>query len=378
MRMLVSCFLLAGALAGVRVGLGGGSGGSGGPAGGDPADGPAGPAGDPVASAPAPAGAAAEAAGPIAEAARAFLASLDDGQRARATRSFEDGERYEWFFTPVARTGLPLKEMTTAQRAAALDLLRAATSSQGYLKATGVMHLEGILAVLEGRPDRRDPENYHFWIFGSPSADQPWGWRFEGHHVSLNYTSADGVTVATPSFIGANPARVRSGPYAGWRLLPNEEDLARALVRSLDPGQRERTVISTTAPRDIITGNDRRASLERMEGLPASAMTAEQRALLFRLLAEYVDNADRSIAGPRLARIQEVGIDRLHFAWAGDLEPGGPHYYRIHGPTVLIEYDNTQNDANHIHSVWRDLENDFGEDLLRRHYDRATTDHGHE
>jgi hypothetical protein len=267
--------------------------------------------------------------------------------------------------------------MTTGQRDAALRLLHAATSSQGYLKATGVMHLEGVLAVLEGSPDRRDPENYHFWVFGTPSPDGPWGWRFEGHHVSLNFTSADGVTVSTPSFIGANPARVPSGPFAGWRLLAGEEDLARALVRSLDDGQRDRAIISATAPRDIITGNDRRASLERTEGLPFAAMTGPQRELLLRLLAEYVDNADPAIARPRLARIQEVGLDRLHFAWAGGLEPGDPHYYRIHGPTILIEYDNTQNDANHIHSVWRDLENDFGDDLLRRHYDRAGPGHGH-
>jgi hypothetical protein len=347
MRILLSCFLLAGAAFGLRSGLGG----------------PGSPAGGPAT---------------IAGEALAFLATLDDEQRARATRPFEDGERFEWFFTPVARSGLPLKEMTAEQRAAALRLLQSATSSQGYLKATGVMHLEGILAVLEDRPDRRDPENYHVWIFGTPSPDGPWGWRFEGHHVSLNFTSAGGVTVSTPSFIGANPARVPSGPFAGWRLLANEEDLARALVRSLDAGQRERAIISETAPRDIITGNDRRASLERMEGLPVAAMTHPQRALLLRLLAEYVNNADPAIARPRLARIEEVGLDRLHFAWAGSLDVGGPHYYRVHGPTVLIEYDNTQNDANHIHSVWRDLEDDFGEDLLRRHYEAAGPRHGHD
>jgi len=347
MRILLSCFILAGAAFGLRIGAGG----SGAP--------PAGP-------------------GDVADAARAFLATLTDEQRARAIRPFDDGERFEWFFTPVTRNGLPLKEMTTEQRTAALGLLQSATSSAGYLKATGVMHLEGILAVLENRPERRDPENYHFWVFGTPSRDRPWGWRFEGHHVSLNFTSTDGVTVSTPSFIGANPARVPSGPFAGWRLLAHEEDLARALVQSLDADQRERAVISATAPRDIITGNDRRASLERVEGLPAAVMTDPQRALLLRLLAEYVDNADPVIAGPRLARIEEVGIDRLHFAWAGSLDVGGPHYYRIHGPTVLIEYDNTQNDANHIHSVWRDLENDFGEDLLRRHYEAAGPNHGHD
>ncbi|MGH7576335.1 MAG: DUF3500 domain-containing protein [Longimicrobiales bacterium] len=314
----------------------------------------------------------------IVAAGEAFLATLDNDQRTRAARLFDDSARFDWFFTPVARTGLPLEDMTLEQRRAALHLLQSATSSQGYLKATGVMHLEGILAVLENRPDRRDPENYHFWIFGTPSADQPWGWRFEGHHVSLNFTSADGITVSTPAFIGANPALVTSGPFAGWRLLANEEDKARALVLSLDPRQRARAIISETAPQDIITGNDRRARVERLEGLPAGEMTQAQRTLLMSLVSEYLDNMDPAIAAPRYARIEETGVDRLHFAWAGALEAGGPHYYRIHGPTVLIEYDNTQNDANHIHSVWRDLENDFGEDLLRRHYETAVPDHGHD
>lgn len=314
----------------------------------------------------------------IVDAAETFLATLDEERRARASRPFEDGERFEWFFTPVARTGLPLRAMTAEQRGAALALLQRVTTSQGYLKATGVMHLEGILAELEGRPERRDPEDYHFWIFGTPSHEEPWGWRFEGHHISLNFTAADGVTVSTPSFIGANPARVPSGPFTGWRLLANEEDLARALVHSLDATQRERAILSGTAPRDIVTGNDRRVSLEQMEGIPVEAMGPEQRALLLRLLAEYVENADPEIAGPRMARLEEVGIDRLHFAWAGGLEVGDPHYYRIHGPTLLIEYDNTQGNANHIHSVWRDLENDFGEDLLRRHYETAEASHGHD
>jgi hypothetical protein len=349
MRILLSCVILGAAALGLRTGSSGDAG----------APGRSEPAGQPVA------------------AAHAFLALLDAEQRARATRTFDDPERFEWFFTPVPRNGLPLGQMTTEQRAAALRLLQSVTSSQGYLKATGVLHLEGILAVLEDRPDRRDPENYHVWIFGTPSPDQPWGWRFEGHHISLNFTSHDGVTVSTPAFLGANPARVPSGPFAGWRLLANEEDLARALVRSLDAAQRERAIISATAPPDIITGNDRRASLERMEGLPVAAMTAHQRALFMRLLAEYVGNADPAIARPRMARIEEVGLDHLHFAWAGSLAVGGPHYYRIHGPTVLIEYDNIQNDANHVHSVWRDLENDFGEDILRRHYETAGPAHGH-
>ncbi|MEX2531906.1 MAG: DUF3500 domain-containing protein [Gemmatimonadota bacterium] len=314
----------------------------------------------------------------IVEAAQAFLATLDRDQRTRVFRPFEDDARFDWYFTPVERSGLPLMDMELEQRIRALDLLKTATSSRGYLKATGVMHLEGILAEIEGNPVRRNPENYHFWIFGNPSASEPWGWRFEGHHISMNFASAQGIMVANPSFIGANPAQVRTGPYAGWRLLAAEEDLARALIWSLEPAQRARAVISATAPGDIITANQRRALLESIEGIPFADLTPEQQAVFERLLAEYVENFDPQIAHPRFARIRELGMDRLHFAWAGSLEVGEPHYYRIHGPSVLIEYDNIQNDANHIHSVWRDLENDFGDDLLRFHYETADAAHGHD
>jgi Protein of unknown function (DUF3500) len=314
----------------------------------------------------------------IAAAAEAFLATLDDAGRVRVSRSLDDQERFAWYFTPVVRDGLPLKEMSPEQRAAALALLQSATSSQGYMKAAGVLRLEEILGHLEGRPERRDPEDYHFWIFGTPSADQPWGWRFEGHHVSFNFTSAAGLTVATPAFIGANPARVPSGPDTGWRLLANEEDLGRSLVHSLDDAQRSRAIISKTAPPDILTGNERRVRLERIEGLAVADMTLKQRELFMDVLGEYLGNVEPEIAKARYARIEETGIGELHFAWAGSMDEGRPHYYRIHGPTVLIEYDNTQDDANHIHSVWRDLENDFGEDLLRSHYATAAPGHGHD
>lgn len=311
-------------------------------------------------------------------AAEAFLATLDAEQRSRATRAFEDAERFNWNFVPMARTGLPLKDMTAEQRGAALDLLQSVTSSQGFLKATGVMRLEEVLGILENRPAMRDPENYFFWVFGAPSTTQPWGWRFEGHHVSMSFTSAGGLTVSTPTFMGSNPGRVPSGPHAGWRLLGAEEDLGRELMLSLTPAQRAVALISETAPNDILTGNSREASLARMEGLPVGEMTPAQRGIFMRLLAEYVGNVDPEIGMARYRRIEESGIERMHFAWMGTLEVGGPHYYRIHGPTILIEYDNVQNNANHVHAVWRDLENDFGVDLLRQHYETAGADHGHE
>ncbi len=321
--------------------------------------------------------AATRAADRVVAAAEAFIATLGAEEREAALRDFDHDDRYSWYFTPVERNGLPLRDMSFEQRSAALALLQAVTSGQGFQKATGVMRLEEILAGIENNPVRRDPENYHFWVFGTPSIREPWGWRFEGHHVSLNFTSAGGVVVSNPSFIGANPAQVRGGPHAGWRLLAHEEDRGRALMRALDAEQRAVALISETAPRDIITGNDRRALLERVEGLAFGAMSDAQQHLFLLLLGEYVDNLEPELARERLRRIEETGFRNLHFAWAGSVEPGEPHYYRIHGPVTLIEYDNVQNNANHIHTVWRDLENDFGEDLLRRHYERAGPEHGH-
>lgn len=314
----------------------------------------------------------------IVAAAETFLASLDDAQRVKAHRDIGDADRFNWAFVPLERNGLPLREMTLEQRSAAFALLQSALSSQGFLKATGVMRLEGILAVIEDRPDYRDPENYHFWVFGTPSLTDAWAWRFEGHHISISFTSVGGLTITGPAFMGANPARVTSGQYAGWRLLASEEDLGRALVTSLSESQREIAILSPNAPNDILTTTQRDALIDPVAGIPFSALDEGQKLQLLRLLDEYLGNFEPEHAEDRRARIAEVGLDQLHFAWMGSLEVGARHYYRIHGPTILIEYDNTQNNANHIHSVVRDLENDFGGDLLRRHYETASADHGHD
>ena len=320
-----------------------------------------------------PAPAAATADELIAGAAGTFLSTLDESARNRAVFALPDAERFDWHFIPKARNGLPLKDMTFKQRAAAHALLQATLSAQGYLKANAVIELERILGLLEGRPERRDPEGYFFTIFGTPGSG-PWAWRFEGHHASLNFSSPGGELMITgPAFLGANPATVPSGPKAGWRALGREEDLGRALVMSLSDEQLATAVIAEEAPRDIITGNDREARLEAFEGLPAADLTGAQRQMLMALIGEYVRNMEETSAQAWMARIgQETEI---HFAWAGPTEPGAGHYYRVHAPSFLIEYDNTQNDANHVHSVWRDLENDFGGDALARHY---TEGHPHE
>ncbi len=312
----------------------------------------------------------------MAAAAQAYVATLGSAERDRGTWELGAEQRFDWHFIPRERYGVRLRDMNPDQRIAAHGLLQSVLSSQGYLKATGVMQLEGILGVIEGRTDRRDPQDYYFNIFGAPSADGPWAWRFEGHHISMNVAAAgDAPPSMTPAFLGSNPAVVREGPNAGRRLLGAEEDLARELLALFTDAQLRTAIIETEAPRDIITGNARMVELDDFEGLPASEMTNAQSHALMHLIEEYLNNADAVIANAEMERIHEAGLENLHFAWAGSTERGEGHYYRIHGPTVLIEYDNVQGGANHVHSVWRDPQNDFGDDLLRRHYEEADHDH---
>lgn len=309
-----------------------------------------------------------------AAAADRFLASLTDAQRSSATFAFDDAERTDWHYVPRGRAGLPLQAMDARQREAAFAVLGTGLSARGALLARGVLELEGILGELEGGffGARRDPERYYLTVFGPPADAQPWGWRFEGHHLSVNVTELgrDGQVVA-PLFVGANPARVPRGPKQGLRLLAAEQDVAFALLGTLDAAQRARAVIADRTFGDIVTGSDPAVRPMAFAGLPASAMTAAQQLQLRRLLEVYAGRMADDAAARQLERIDAAGFERLHFAWAGALQPGGPHYYRIHGPTVLVEYDNSQDDANHIHTVWRDLQNDFGGDLLRRHHARS-------
>ena len=305
----------------------------------------------------------------MATAAQAYVATLGSAELDRGTWQLDAEQRFDWHFVPWERYGVRIRDMTPEQRTAAHGLLQSVLSSQGYLKATGVMQLEGILGLIESRPDRRDPQDYYFNIFGTPSEDEAWAWRFEGHHISMNFTSAGGAPPSiTPAFLGSNPAVVGEGPNAGRRLLGAEENLARELMVLLTDAQRRTAIIEADAPSDIVTGTTRRVELDRFEGLAASDMNAEQVHTLMQVIEEYLNNASAEVADAQMDRIHEAGMENLHFAWAGSTVRGEGHYYRIHGPTVLIEYDNVQGGANHVHSVWRDPENDFGDDLLSRHY----------
>ena len=306
----------------------------------------------------------------MARTATTFLASLEPHQRRRATFSLTDPERLNWHYVPRRREGVPFKEMTPASRSATHDLMKASLSLVGYTKAVNIMRLEGVLRQLETFGGLlRDAENYAVTVFGTPGAENTWAWRLEGHHLSLNFTLAPGRPVAvTPAFMGANPALVPQGPLKGLRTLAEEQDLALALARSVDTGLRRRLVIAGNSLGDIVSGPGRGESLKTLVGVALGELNAEQRALALRLIEVYARNMQAEMAEEYLRRLRDDGIERVHFAWAGPIDTRHAHYYRLHGPTLLIEYDNSQNDANHIHSVWHDPQNDFGADLLRAHY----------
>ncbi len=269
-------------------------------------------------------------------AAQALLKSLDADQQKLAVFTFADAERENWHFIPRNRPGLPLKQMTPAQRDLANALLASALSARGLATAHNIMSLEAVLAELEHNPGFRDPEKYYFSIFGTPGAD-PWGWRCEGHHVSINITVAAGnVVVTTPQFFGANPAEVRSGPRTGFRALASEEDRGRALVRSLTEPQRRVAIIMEQAPGEVINIPGRNDT--KPQGIAWSALDAGQRDALLQLARYYVERFRPAIAEDAMRRLEDNRLDALHFAWAGGLESGEPHYYRLQSDWFVVEY----------------------------------------
>jgi len=306
-----------------------------------------------------------------------FVESLTAEQRQQATFPFDSDERYKWNFIPdemFPRNGLPLEAMTAAQRQRAQGLLKAGLSQKGYMTYSAIMELETVLKGLEkesgdnGRRFRRDPLAYRFSIFGTPAPDAIWGWRVDGHHVSLHFTVVKGRLVSsTPTFAGVNPAEVRSGKQKGTRILAEQEDTARELLMSLTPDQQKVAIFTADAPEDIVTRNKDKVDPLKPVGLQSQKMEPEQRLKLMNVVRSYASLMADDIAKERVGRIWSAGIENIYFGWAGGIEPGQKHYYRIQGPTFLIEFDNSQNDANHIHSVWRDFNGDFGRDLLREH-----------
>ena len=314
----------------------------------------------------------------ITSAVRAWLDRLDESQRTRATFPFETDERFVWAYTPGPRKGLAIGDMRPKQRDATNAILASALSTRTAGEVTAIMALETVLGSLEqadGRAGwiRRDPGLYWFAVFGIPGSTSPWSWRVGGHHVAIHVTVlGDRVIGTAPSFLGANPAVVPSGPTVGTRTLTGEEALARALLSELSPAERGVAVLDGVAPADILTGTGRRADLRAVPaGIRHADLGRPRQAALERLIRHYVGRARPELAAETWERSVSAGLGDVTFAWAGSDAPGRGHYYAVRGPRFVIEYDNTQNGANHIHSVWRELDNDWGEDLLAAHLAHA-------
>ncbi len=312
----------------------------------------------------------------MAKAASAFLAALSPEQKAAATFPFkteEKDERTNWHFIPRERKGLVIKEMSEPQRVLARALLRTGLSDDGYTKAEQIQSLESILREMEaGQTGKavRDPERYFVSVFGTPGGKEPWGWRWEGHHQSFNYTIAgDAAPSMTPSFFGTNPGEVMAGPQKGLRVLGNEEELGRALVKSLNDEQRKVAIILAEAPKEVLDVPGRNDS--KPEGISYAALTAEQKVQLIKLIKTYLYRCRPDVAAEDWAKVEKAGMEKLFFAWAGGVERGQPHYYRVQAGNFVLEYDNVQGGANHVHSLWRDFDHDFGGDLLRKHYEQS-------
>jgi hypothetical protein len=319
------------------------------------------------------------AASAMATSATAFLQSLTADQRQKAMFPLAAEERTRWNFVPTSmfpRQGLALREMTDAQRERAHALLQASLSQRGYATATAIIDLENVLAEIEGGRQGgpngwpfRDPGQYYFSLFGTPDAKGSWGLRVEGHHLSLHF-AVNGATAqisSTPAFFGSNPAEVQQGPKKGLRVLGAQEDTARALLDALTPEQRTKALVSPTAPGDVQTRTEIKVNPLTPAGLMATDMTAAQRELLMKIIDVFASTMADDVAADRLAKIKAAGIEKIGFAWAGSFDRGQRHHYRIQGPTFLIEQNNTQNNGNHVHSVWRDFNGDFGRDVLAEH-----------
>jgi hypothetical protein len=306
-----------------------------------------------------------------------FISTLSDAQKAETIFPFDVEERYNFHFVPMKRRGITFNEMNIEQNSLALELLKSCLGEDSFKKTKEIMQLEVVLKELEKRKPEdnyRDPGNYHFTIFGNPSSNSIWGWRFEGHHISFNFSFNKKTLVSgTPGFMGSNPAIVLNGPMAGKQVLKDESDKGFSLIQSLNETQLKKAIIDTVAFKDILTFDKRKALLGKPEGLKYSELSKVQQSLMLQLIRVYLHRYRHDFAEKMMKDIQKEGLDNIWFAWAGYTKPeiGKGSYYRVQGPTLVIEYDNTQNNANHVHSVVRDLKNDFGGDLLLDHYQKG-------
>jgi len=300
--------------------------------------------------------------------ATSFLATLPGDLKKKAMFDFQDAERENWKFTPQPRKGLPLEDLSADQQKAAKKLLATILSQQGLLKVNTIQELEKLLGEMEKDPVKRNHQAYFTSFFGQPETGKTWGYRYEGHHIAVNVTIIDGKKIiASPTFLGASPALVREGRMKGTQALAKEENLARALAKSLN--LRGKAVVYTKeSPAEILTAENRVAQQLEPVGVPMNEASAAEVKVLFQLIAEFAHRYRTEVADAEMHSIESLDLKEIRFAWAGSLEVGKAFYYRIQTPKVLIETANSQNNANHIHTVWRDYANDFGRDSLGEHY----------
>lgn len=307
--------------------------------------------------------------------ANAFIKLLNADQKAKTQLSFDTAERFNFQYVPRDdRKGISMNELNETQQQAVMQLLRTSLTSATVKKVNDIMQLEHVLKALEKRAaddHYRDAGKYFLTIFGDPSDTAIWGWRFEGHHISFHFSADKNVLVAgTPSFLGSNPAIVLDGPQKNKEVLKEETTEGFAMLHILSQAELKKAVIDSEAPGEIITGADRKAMIDHPSGIRYSEMSKTGQQQLLHLLGIYLHRYKQPFADKMLKDVQDAGLDKLWFTWAGHQQRGigKPCYYRIQGPTIIIEYDNTQNNANHIHTVIRDLKNDFGGDELLEHY----------
>jgi hypothetical protein len=307
-----------------------------------------------------------------------FLKSLSDEQREIAQFHFNDLSRTDWHYLPGAmwpRSGIQLHDLNSGQSELLFGLLKSFLSKTGYVKTQKIMDLESVLAEIEGRSTFRDPGKYYVAFYGNPENDSLWAWSFEGHHISLNFSILNNNISIAPRFMGANPATIKEGSRKGERTLAREEDLGYELINNLSEQQKINAVFQDLPFTDIVTSNSSETGPLKPVGIKMEELHHNQRIILTEIINEYVSAMPSEVANKRMEHLKVEDFDEIRFGWAGSLERGKPHYYRVQGKSFLIEFDNTQNNANHIHSVWRDFDGDFGRNLLEEHYQNSSHHH---
>lgn len=303
-----------------------------------------------------------------------FLNALNQEQKNKALLDFNSPLKDKWHYLPhmkFIREGIPIKELQPRQKKLFFNLLKTSLSNSGYNKALKIMDLENVLAELSGDYIYRDSEKYYVTFYGNPETDSIWSWSFEGHHLSLNFTISGEKTSITPRFFGSNPANIDFGKRKGERTLGEEDDLGLEFAKTLNNNQKPKAILKTAPFKDIVTKNQSKVTQLNPLGISYNDLNKTQQALLIQLINLHIESTPKKEASIQKRKIEKEGFNTIHFAWSGEMELNKPHYYRIQGKSFLIEFDNFQNNANHIHVVWRDFNGDFGKDLIKEHYNKS-------